>query len=59
MTEAEFEILSGKSPILLGQKVSARLRTGWELHGNTWSTGTDIYPEFHQAVMKVETKEVT
>ena len=55
MTEAQFEILSGKSPIILGHKVSERLRKGWELHGNTWSTGTGMYPEFHQAVMKKPT----
>jgi len=52
MTKAEFEVLSAKTPMMIGKKVSARLRAGWELHGNTWSTGDGISQEFHQAVMK-------
>jgi len=52
MTAAKFEILSGKTTWDIGRKVAKRLAQGWELHGNTWSTGQDIYIEFHQAVMK-------
>lgn len=57
MTAAEFEILSGKTPMMLGRKVVKRLQQGWELHGNTWSsapvpTGDGIMPEFYQAVIK-------
>ena len=62
MKKAEFEILSGITPFMLGKKVSARLQAGWELHGNTWSTGNSIHIEFHQAVMKTRktiSREIT
>lgn len=51
-TAAQFEILTGRTPMMLGTQVSKRLQQGWELHGNTWSTGNGISIEFHQAVMK-------
>lgn len=52
MTAAKFEILSDKTAFGLGYKVSRCLQQGWELHGNTWSTGDDFRTTFYQAVIK-------
>jgi hypothetical protein len=51
----KFELLSGRTPMDLGRKVSKRLSEGWQLHGNTWSTGQGTSLEFHQAVIKKPT----